>query len=196
MGDLETGPFLSALSLTTLAELGDKSFMVLLALATTHGRVPVLAGAVAAFAVLNLAAVALGAALADALPVRALLGASGLLFLTLAVLAWRSAGDEDDEAEAERRSSARHPFVVTFTALLVAEMGDKTQIAIAGLAARFDEPAWVFAGGTLGLALVSVVAVTAGAALARQLPTALLHRLGAVVFAVFGALALVEAARG
>ena len=54
--------------LVALAEMGDKSQLVCIGLAARHRGLPVLIGAVAAFALLNLIAVVFGAGLAQWLP--------------------------------------------------------------------------------------------------------------------------------
>lgn len=60
--------FASSFSLIGLAEIGDKSQLVCIALAVRYRAIPVLIGAIAAFALLNLAAVLIGAAVANWLP--------------------------------------------------------------------------------------------------------------------------------
>jgi hypothetical protein len=54
--------------LIALAEIGDKSQLVCMTLAARHRGLPVVIGAIAAFAVLNLLAVLFGAAVAAWLP--------------------------------------------------------------------------------------------------------------------------------
>ena len=49
-------------------------------------------------------------------------------------------------------------FLVTFLLILVAEFGDKTQIAVAGLASSLS-PLYVWLGATIALILVSALGV-------------------------------------
>ncbi|MFM8332837.1 MAG: TMEM165/GDT1 family protein, partial [Candidatus Methylumidiphilus sp.] len=58
----------SSFGLIAAAEIGDKSQLVCMTLAARHKAAPVVLGATAAFAVLNLAAVLFGAALARWVP--------------------------------------------------------------------------------------------------------------------------------
>ena len=58
----------TAFGLVALAELGDKTQLVCMTLAARHPPVPVLLGAIIAFAILNLLAVLFGAAAAAWLP--------------------------------------------------------------------------------------------------------------------------------
>jgi putative Ca2+/H+ antiporter (TMEM165/GDT1 family) len=81
-------------------------------------------------------------------------------------------------------------FFTTFGAILLAEIGDKTQIAALTLAAETKKPWAVLAGASLALVAVSALGVALGAALSTYLPVALLKRAAAVVFIALGALML------
>lgn len=81
-------------------------------------------------------------------------------------------------------------FWTTFSLLIVAEMGDKTQLAAVTLAAQTGSPVSVFVGAALALSLVSLVGVAVGALLGHYLPAGLLHKLAAIAFIVIGMLML------
>jgi len=74
-----------------LAEMGDKSQLVCMTLAARHRHLPVLAGSIVAFALLNTLAVVLGAGAAQWLPERILAAVVAVLFGTFGVLALRAA---------------------------------------------------------------------------------------------------------
>ena len=84
---------------------------------------------------------------------------------------------------------------ISFGVLFAAEWGDLSQLATAGLAARFDEPFSVFVGAWAALLVVSGLAVFLGKNLADRLPIALIRRVAAVLFVVFAAVAVVETIR-
>jgi putative Ca2+/H+ antiporter (TMEM165/GDT1 family) len=69
-------------------------------------------------------------------------------------------------------------------------MGDKTQIATAILAARFDSLAAVVAGTTLGMLIADVPVVFAGNLAAERIPFRAIRIAAALLFAALGALAL------
>jgi putative Ca2+/H+ antiporter (TMEM165/GDT1 family) len=76
-------------------------------------------------------------------------------------------------------------FAATFTAIFLAEMGDKTQLATMSLAAGSSR--WtVFAGAALALVAASGLAVLFGEAVARLVPPAWIRRAAGVVFVVMG----------
>lgn len=79
-------------------------------------------------------------------------------------------------------------FWTTFGALFLAEMGDKTQLAVITLAAQTRSPVSVFLGAAL--ALVSLIGVGVGSVLGQYLPEDLLHKVAAVAFILIGVLML------
>lgn len=81
-------------------------------------------------------------------------------------------------------------FWTTFGLLVVAEMGDKTQLAAITLAAQTRSPVSVFLGAALALTLVSFIGVALGTVLGNYLPEKLLHTAAAVAFVVIGVLML------
>jgi putative Ca2+/H+ antiporter (TMEM165/GDT1 family) len=123
----------SAFVLLFLAELGDKTQLMTMTLAHRYPVRPVVAGVFSAFLVLNLLAIGVGAALYRYVPTELVLVAAGLLFLFFAWRSWCEAdGEDEEEGEAVDGRSA---FVASFTLIFVAELGDKTQLALIALAA-------------------------------------------------------------
>lgn len=175
----------TTLGLVGLAELGDKTQLVCMTLAARHPGPPVLLGAVLAFAVLNLLAVIFGAAVAVWLPRWLVAAMVALLFAVFGLHALRAAGAEAVEVE-ER--DGRSVLLSTFVLIFLAELGDKTQLAVAGLASTHDALA-VWTGGTLALAGVSALGILAGRTVLRRLPTRVLHLTGGVLFLLLAALA-------
>ncbi|MDW8068164.1 MAG: TMEM165/GDT1 family protein [Anaerolineae bacterium] len=79
-------------------------------------------------------------------------------------------------------------FLSTFGLLLLAEMGDKTQLAAIAQVCKFQQPWAVFLGATLALALVTGLGVLLGQLLATLVPGIILRRLAATAFVVMGIL--------
>ncbi len=76
----------------------------------------------------------------------------------------------------------------TFALLFVAELGDKTQLAVISMTAKHRTPLWVFVGATLALTAVTALGVFGGEALTRFVPELVLRRLAALLFVVMGLL--------
>jgi putative Ca2+/H+ antiporter (TMEM165/GDT1 family) len=198
MTDLSTlapGAWLSSAGTTflliALAEFGDKSQLVCMTLAARHRGLPVVLGAVAAFAILNLLAVLFGAALAAWLPEWVVTSAVALLFAWFGISALRYEDEEEDEEIPEK--SGHNIFATTFLMIFLAEFGDKTQIAVAGLGGTADTTAtWV--GATLALACTSILGVVAGRRWLNRLPLHWIHRVSGVFFLLLALLAVLRLA--
>lgn len=76
----------------------------------------------------------------------------------------------------------------TFALLFVAELGDKTQLAVISMTAKHRTPLWVFVGATLALTAVTALGVFGGELLTRFIPELVLRRLAALLFVVMGLL--------
>ena len=111
----------------------------------------------------------------------------GISFLSVAV--WALFPDKYEERE--QAMSRWGAFMSTLIAFFLAEIGDKTQIATVGLAARFEQFLPVVTGTTLGMMLANVPAVILGDRLAGRLPVKAIRIIAAIVFAVLGVLTLI-----
>ena len=177
----------SSFSLIGLAEMGDKSQLVCMTLAARYRAWPVFWGAVGAFAVLNLAAVLFGAAVAHWLPERIVVLAVGVLFLFFGIHSLRHSTEEADGVPSDRATHGI--FLSTFLLITLAEFGDKTQIAVAGLGSTAD-PGAVWIGATLALAATSGLGVLAGRTVLQRVPADWVHRFSGALFILLGLLAL------
>jgi putative Ca2+/H+ antiporter (TMEM165/GDT1 family) len=76
----------------------------------------------------------------------------------------------------------------TFALLFVAELGDKTQLAVISMVSKYGRPGTVFVGAVGALAVVTLLGVLGGQVLSRLVPDAFLHKAPAVAFVVLGIL--------
>jgi putative Ca2+/H+ antiporter (TMEM165/GDT1 family) len=188
---------LAAFVLVLPVELPDKTLFASLVLATRFAPLPVFVGVGTAFGLQVAIAVTAGSLL-SLLPEALVTGVVALLFLVGAIILWRSAGDVEDGGEAadtREQTSFLRAAAISFGVLFAAEWGDLSQLATAGLAARYEEPLSVFAGAWAALLVVSGLAVFLGRKLAERLPIAIIRRVAAGLFLVFAVVAVVETAR-
>jgi Ca2+/H+ antiporter, TMEM165/GDT1 family len=183
------------------AELPDKTMVATLVLSTRYRPLLIWLGVAAAFVVQCLVAVAAGGLL-TLLPRRPVLAVTAAIFAVGAVLMWRHAQHaEEEEAEAEHEYDQRARAAVrgwrvsalAFGVLFAAEWGDLSQLATAGLAARYREPLSVFVGAWAALALIAALAAMAGRTLLRFIPLAAVRRIAAGLFTVAAILTAAEA---
>jgi putative Ca2+/H+ antiporter (TMEM165/GDT1 family) len=76
----------------------------------------------------------------------------------------------------------------TFALLFVAELGDKTQLAVLSMTAKHKMPFWIFIGATLALAAVTLLGVLGGELLTRFIPQTTIRKIAAVLFVGMGML--------
>jgi Ca2+/H+ antiporter, TMEM165/GDT1 family len=81
-------------------------------------------------------------------------------------------------------------FTSTFVLLLIAEMGDKTQVAVMLQAAKFGSPWMVLLGAAVALTLVSAIGVLVGQLCGDYLPKELIRYVAGSLFIIMGGLIL------
>lgn len=185
--------FFIAFAVVFLAELGDKTQLVALSLATRYRTVTVLAGITVAYAITNGVSVVVGGLLGAALPTRAISIGGAVAFFGFAI--WTLRGDDDDDdddVDTAALTGGRSVFISIVGAMVLAELGDKTMLATATLAAR-ESPVATWFGATLGITASGALAVFVGRALGDRLPRRATRLGAAVLFALFGVLLLVDA---
>ncbi|MCO8129173.1 TMEM165/GDT1 family protein [Acidimicrobiia bacterium EGI L10123] len=177
------GSLLAALGIVFLAELGDKTQLVALGFGARHRLGPVLAGVALAYAATNLLSVVVGGLLGAALPTRALGLGGGVLFIGFAL--WSLRADDDDEEGMAAATGHGRVVLSVAAAMFVAELGDKTMLATATLAAQ-GNPVLVWVGATIGIIASGSVGVLVGRATGARLPEQTIRIGSAALFAVFG----------
>jgi Ca2+/H+ antiporter, TMEM165/GDT1 family len=79
-------------------------------------------------------------------------------------------------------------FAATFAALFVAEMGDKTQLAVILMTSEHQSAWSVFLGASAALCLVTLIGVVFGQAVTAVIPAELLRKVASGLFVVLGLL--------
>ncbi|HQO28365.1 MAG TPA: TMEM165/GDT1 family protein [Accumulibacter sp.] len=183
---------LTSFTLIVVAEIGDKSQLVCMTLASRHRPMPVLLGALTAFAALNTLAVVFGTAVASWLPEYVVSAVVALLFAAFGLKVLHTTEEKEDEDVTTK--SSRGIFLTTFMLLTVAEFGDKTQLAVAALSSTHT-PIGVWLGATVALALTSALGILAGRTILQKIPLALLHRISGAFFLILALFAAYQAYR-
>ena len=214
--------FAVATILITLAELGDKTQLLALALATKYKAWQVIVGIFVATVVIHFFSTLIGGLIGSLIPEFWMRLVAGVLFVGFGV--WTLRGDDDQDADEATAGSRYGPIVTTAVAFFLAEIGDKTQImtmtiaadpaavlktlgaagpmigdflAGIGLTARSFTPAesfWgVWMGSTVGMMIADGAAIVVGRVLGRTMPEKLISRIAGVVFILFGVVYVVTA---
>ncbi len=175
--------FLISIGVVALAEIGDKTQLLAIALAAKYRKPwPVIFGIFFATLANHFLAGAVGSWLTHAIGPAVMRWALGLSFIAMAV--WMLVPDKLDDAAT--RATRFGVFGTTLIAFFLVEMGDKTQIATVALAARYDSLVAVVAGTTIGMLLANVPAVLLGNVAAEKLPKRAMNSIAALMFALIG----------
>jgi len=173
-------PATTSFALIFAAEIGDKSQLVCMTLAVRHRALPVLSGAILAFALLNTLAVVFGIAIASWFPDYLIAATVALLFAVFGTHALLLNEDEEDDAVVTEKKG-HTIFFTTLVIIILAEFGDKTQLAVIALSTTAI-PAAVWLGSTAALITTSALGVLAGRTILQKLPLIFLHRLSGLLF--------------
>jgi len=193
--------FLVAFGVVFLAELGDKSQLITIAFSSRYRWPVILVGIPLAGLLMPGLAVLVGGAVQEFVPERALQAASGVAFFVFGLLNLRGLrgedeADEDAEvAEAMERveRSGRRSVLAVAGAFALAEFGDKTQLATLTLAST-RTPLGVWLGATLGMSAANLLGLGIGLLMGKHLPEHTFRIVASVLFFVFGAVLVVQAA--
>lgn len=207
---------LAALGIVFLAELGDKTQLVALGFGARYRTSVVLGGVALGYMLSGLLSVVIGGVLGATLPTNAISIGGGLLFVAFA--AWTLWKGDETEADAEEMVEAAEAVIdaelgedaaadvalagfdlrVLLSiagAMFVAELGDKTMLATATLAAK-GNPVLVWVGATIGIMLAGTVGVLVGRWLGDRLPERVIMIGSSLLFLAFGVVLIVTGVLG
>jgi putative Ca2+/H+ antiporter (TMEM165/GDT1 family) len=181
--------FWLSLGMIFLAEMGDKTQLVALTLATRYNAKTVLWGVFWATLVVHVASTAIGWLMGGLLPTDWIKFSAGLAFIIFGF--WTLRGDclEEDETGACRRIAS--PFWLVFVTFFLAELGDKTMLSTVTLATTYAFiPVWI--GSTLGMVLSDGLAIIVGRVMGARLPERIVKIGAAVIFFSFGIVSMYQ----
>jgi putative Ca2+/H+ antiporter (TMEM165/GDT1 family) len=184
--------FLISTASVAVGELGDKTQLLSLILATRLRRpVPIIAGVFVATLLNHLGACLVGEWAGKLISPQLLRWVLGVSFL--AVAAWALIPDKMDDDVKDRGTYG--VFVLTAVTFFLAEMGDKTQIVALALAAKYNDLVAVVAGTTLGMMLINIPTVLFAERATKWVPVKVMRMVAAGIYAVLGVLTLLGFSR-
>jgi len=184
--------FLTSTAVVALAEIGDKTMLLAIVLATRFRKpLPIVLGILMATLANHGIAAFLGQSIAGILQGPWFRYAVGLSFVAMAL--WTLVPDKLDEDE-EPAAPRFGAFLTTTVAFFLVEIGDKTQIATIALGAQFENVLLVTMGTTLGMMLANVPAVWFGNAIVERISLKAVRTIAAMLFLAIGIWVLASAA--
>jgi len=180
--------FWLSLVMIFLAELGDKTQLVALTLATCYNTSVVLWGIFWATLAIHVFSAGIGWFIGDQLPQDWIKFVAGVAFIAFGF--WTLRGDSLDDDD-ESCKTGINPFWIVFSTFFMAELGDKTMLSTITLASTQPFiPVWL--GSTIGMVISDGLAIVVGKMLGSKLPENIIKIGAAIIFFLFGVFSMYE----
>ena len=178
--------FLKVMMTEFIAEMGDKTQLMLIALTSRFKLRDIIIGTAAAILVLNGLAVLAGGLVGSMIPDWLIKIIAALAFMFFAITS--IGGDEGEEEESVGDSRFKLAPVAVFFTFFVAELGDKTQLTAITFGANegLSSALVVWLACSIGLFAADIIGLLVGYFLKSKTPDGALNALAFVIFAIFG----------
>ena len=183
--------FLKILFTEFIAEMGDKTQLMLIAMTSRYKVRDIVLGSGVAILILNGLAVLAGGLVSQFVPMWLIRLIAALAFL---YFAWSSLKKDDDEEENVKENKAGFAPLAVACTFFVAELGDKTQLTAITFAANegLQNGIVVWPACSIGLFAADMLGMAAGFLLKSKIPDGLMNKLAFVIFTIFGFITLHE----
>lgn len=178
--------FLGATAMVVLAEMGDKTQLLAMALATRFPARAVLLGVFLATIFNHALAVALGTYLGNSMNLQLVQMVAAASFILFGL--WTIRGDSLDGED--KRKTILGPVMTVAVVFFFVEMGDKTQLATIALAAKYNAPLETLLGTTAGMLIADAIGIYVGVVAGKRIPERVLKWISALIFIAFGFIGL------
>ncbi|CUU48725.1 TMEM165/GDT1 family protein [Clostridium beijerinckii] len=178
--------FIKALLLVVVAEMGDKTQLLAMAMVSKYKAKQVLLGVLIATILNHALAVAVGSYLSSVIPMDLVKIIAALSFLAFGL--WTIRGDKLDDEENKKVKFG--PIVTVAIAFFLAEMGDKTQLITITIAAENQQPLFILMGTTVGMLIADGIGILGGAWMCKHIPDIYIKWVAGAIFMFFGTLTL------
>ncbi|MGN0317654.1 MAG: TMEM165/GDT1 family protein [Lachnospira sp.] len=177
--------FLKIMGTEFIAEMGDKTQLMLVALTNKFKLRDIILGTAAAILVLNGIAVLAGGLVGEMIPDWLIKLIAAAAFLYFAATSLKKDDDEEEEAKTGKFKFA--PLAV-FCTFFVAELGDKTQLTAITFGANegLSKGIIVWLACSIGLFAADIIGMLIGYLLKSKTPDGFLGILAFIIFAIFG----------
>jgi len=171
-----------------IAEMGDKTQFVAVALATRYRASLVLAAICVSTSLVHFFSVLLGQAAGRMLPGPWINIMAGIAFIGFGI--WTLRGD-NSSTEEPTNMRAFGTFLAIVVSCCIAEIGDKTMLATITVASQHQEAIQVWLGSVVGMVCADGLAIALAKSIGRQLPARVVKTSAACVFLLSGATSLI-----
>ncbi len=176
-----------------IAEMGDKTQLMLVAMTSRYKLKDIILGTAAAILVLSGISVLAGGLISEFVPTWLIRLAAACAFLYFALTSLKP--EDDEEETANDKGSAKFAPLAVFLTFFVAELGDKTQLMAITFGANegLNAALIVWLACSTGFFAADILGMLAGYVLQSKMPEGFLQKLAFVIFTVYGILTLRQA---
>lgn len=178
--------FIKSLLLVVVAEMGDKTQLLAMAMASKYKAKQVLMGVLIATILNHALAVVVGSYLSSFIPMNVVKIVAAVAFLVFGL--WTIRGDKLDDEDNKKVKFG--PVITVAIAFFLAEMGDKTQLMTVTIAAENQQPFFILMGTTVGMLVADSIGILGGAWMCRHIPEIYIKWVAGIVFMFFGTMTL------
>lgn len=174
--------FIASFIFIALAEMGDKTQLLVMAFAAKYKAYQVLFAVFIATLLNHTLAVVAGRTLTIIIPLDVISFIAALSFVIFGI--WTIRGDKPEGDGA--KPSKFGPVLTVAIAFFLAEMGDKTQLATISLSIKYGSMLNVLMGTTSGMVAADAIGIILGMVISKGIPQRSIKWISAVIFVSFG----------
>lgn len=179
--------------LVFVAEMADKTQFMIIALTHRFPIKTILLGMVSGIVVIVGLSVLAGDLIGNFVPISTVKLCGGIMFILFGI--WNLKKTKEDTKQ--HNTMSRLPIISIAFSFILAELGDKTQLATVAMAAdHMGEHLPIFIGATLGLVMANLIGIFAGKLIFTKLSEDHVKLLSSFFFFFFGSTTLFEAIPG
>ena len=167
-----------------IAEVGDKSQLLVLCFASRYKVKTVILGISLATLLTHFFSALIGHGVNKIVPIEYIGIIAGITFVVFGFWTIKDCAS-DEESDTCNIKVCKFPVLIIFTTFLLAELGDKTMLSTITLAAKYN---WivVWLGAAIGMIIADLLAVLIGIVIGKKLPEKTIRFVAAIVFFIFG----------
>jgi Ca2+/H+ antiporter, TMEM165/GDT1 family len=184
--------FLPSFLFIAIAEMGDKTQLIALSLATRYKPLKVILGIFLGTLVSFSLSAFLGDRIGLLIPLQYLRIIVGVSFIVFGF--WTIKG-ENGRMDKEKNNGRFDPVLTVAVAFFLAEIGDKTQLATVSLAAKYHSFFGVWLGSVSGMVVADGLAIIVGIFAGKKLPEKVIRYISAAAFIIFGLITMIGTTR-
>ncbi len=181
--------FLHTFLFVFFAEMADKTQFMMMALANRYTLRQIFSGMIIGIILISGLSVLTGNLIGDIIPIKWIKLVASIMFLIFGFLNLT----KQQQEETNHIMSFKLPVFSIASTFILAELGDKTQLATVALAAdHMQSHTAIFLGASLGLIMANLFGITAGKLLFKFLSEQTMKIGSSFIFFLFGSLTLFE----